>query len=179
MSPSGHFRAYNFITGKYIIMHLKWWHKFLRIIKDHILCAMPTKLVLLYDDYLFHHAISNKWLSFMTTFMTNGSALCNTKETDYMLPPVKWIGNPPHWINSVAGSINIMKINALYFCLSWNQYFCCLFLCQMAGWKEATRNKIYHNVWDRTLEFPDLIFDILKNLRYKEVILLYPGYLLI
>ena len=137
MSPSGHFRAYNFITGKYIIMHLKWWHKFLRIIKDHILCAMPTKLVLLYDDYLFHHAISNKWLSFMTTFMTNGSALCNTKETDYMLPPVKWIGNPPHWINSVAGSINIMKINALYFLSVMESIFLLLVFVSNGGLKRS------------------------------------------
>ena len=113
----------------------------------------------------------NGFLSWQLSWLTDRPYAILKKPIAF-LPPVKWIGNPPHWINSVAGSINIMKINALYFCLSWNQYFCCLFLCQMAGWKEATRHKIYHNVWRRTLEFPDLIFDIVKNLRYKEVILL-------
>ena len=173
MSPSGHFRAYNFITGKYIIMHLKWWHKFLRIIKDHILCAMPTKLVLLYDDYLFHHAISNKWLSFMTTVMTNGSALCNTKETDCIFTSSKMNRESPAlnqqccWFNKhnknqciILFVYHGINISVACFCVKWQ------------GWKEATRNKIYHNVCYRTLGFPDLIFDIVKNLRYKEVILL-------
>ena len=54
------------------------------------------------------------------------------------------------------------------FCLSWNKYSYFLFLCQMAVWKEATCNKIYHNVWDRTLEFPDLIFYIIKNFITKK-----------
>ena len=132
MSLSGHFRAYNFITGKYIIMHLKWWHKFLRIIKDHILCAMPTKLVLLYDDYLFHHAISNKWLSFMTTVMTNGSALCNTKEADCIFTSSKMNRESPAlnqqccWFNKHKQNQCIIlfvyhgiNISVACFCVKW------------------------------------------------------------
>ena len=115
MRPSGHFRAHNYKNGKYVIMHLKWWHKFLRITKDHIyvhclwrLCfyMKTTYFIMLYQI--------NGFLSWQLPWLTEWPYAILDKPIAF-LPPVTWSGNPPPWINSVGGSINIIETNTFCF----------------------------------------------------------------